>query len=39
VGLEALRRLEYRGYDSGGVAWYKKEEGADIMLLFFLLAL
>jgi glucosamine--fructose-6-phosphate aminotransferase (isomerizing) len=26
VGLEALRRLEYRGYDSAGVAWYSPEK-------------
>ena len=26
VGLEALRRLEYRGYDSAGVAWYNPEK-------------
>lgn len=28
IGIDALRRLEYRGYDSAGVAWYnpsKKE--------------
>jgi len=26
VGLEALRRLEYRGYDSAGVAWYNPDK-------------
>ena len=26
VGIEALRRLEYRGYDSAGVAWYNPEK-------------
>ena len=26
VGLEALRRLEYRGYDSAGVAWHNSEK-------------
>ena len=26
IGLEALRRLEYRGYDSAGVAWYNPEK-------------
>jgi len=25
IGLEALKRLEYRGYDSAGVAFYNKE--------------
>ncbi|MDA1337301.1 MAG: glutamine--fructose-6-phosphate transaminase (isomerizing) [bacterium] len=25
IGLEALKRLEYRGYDSSGVAFYNKE--------------
>jgi len=27
IGVEALRRLEYRGYDSAGVAWYDSEKG------------
>lgn len=27
VGLDVLRRLEYRGYDSAGVAWYSPEKG------------
>jgi glucosamine--fructose-6-phosphate aminotransferase (isomerizing) len=27
IGLEALRRLEYRGYDSAGAAWYNSEKG------------
>ncbi len=26
VGLDVLRRLEYRGYDSAGVAWYSPEK-------------
>ena len=26
IGLEALRRLEYRGYDSAGAAWYNEKE-------------
>ncbi len=26
IGLEALRRLEYRGYDSAGAAWYNSEK-------------
>ena len=26
MGLDALRRLEYRGYDSSGVAWYNPEK-------------
>lgn len=26
VGLDVLRRLEYRGYDSAGVAWYNPEK-------------
>ncbi len=26
TGLEALRRLEYRGYDSAGAAWYNPEK-------------
>lgn len=26
MGLEALRRLEYRGYDSAGVAWYNPDK-------------
>ena len=26
MGLEALRRLEYRGYDSAGAAWYNPEK-------------
>lgn len=26
VGLESLRRLEYRGYDSSGTAWYNPEK-------------
>ncbi|MDO8424595.1 MAG: glutamine--fructose-6-phosphate transaminase (isomerizing), partial [bacterium] len=26
MGLEALRRLEYRGYDSAGAAWYSPEK-------------
>lgn len=26
MGLEALRRLEYRGYDSAGAAWYNSEK-------------
>ncbi len=26
VGIEALRRLEYRGYDSAGAAWYNPEK-------------
>lgn len=26
VGLEALRRMEYRGYDSAGCAWYNSEK-------------
>ena len=26
IGLEALRRLEYRGYDSAGAAWYNPEK-------------
>lgn len=25
AGLESLRRLEYRGYDSSGIAWYNSE--------------
>jgi glucosamine--fructose-6-phosphate aminotransferase (isomerizing) len=32
MGLEALRRLEYRGYDSAGVAWYNPEK-KDISLI------
>jgi len=27
MGIEALRRLEYRGYDSAGAAWYDLEKG------------
>ena len=27
IGVEALRRLEYRGYDSAGVAWYDSGKG------------
>jgi len=26
MGLDVLRRLEYRGYDSAGVAWYSPEK-------------
>lgn len=26
VGIEALRRLEYRGYDSAGAAWYNSDK-------------
>ncbi|MBI4101489.1 MAG: glutamine--fructose-6-phosphate transaminase (isomerizing) [Candidatus Nealsonbacteria bacterium] len=26
MGLEALRRLEYRGYDSAGAAWYNSDK-------------
>ncbi len=26
VGLEALRRLEYRGYDSSGIAWHNPQK-------------
>ncbi len=32
MGLEALRRLEYRGYDSAGAAWYNSDKG-DISLI------
>lgn len=27
LGLEALRRLEYRGYDSAGAAWFNPKKG------------
>ncbi len=27
IGIDALRRLEYRGYDSAGAAWYNSEKG------------
>ena len=26
IGLNALKRLEYRGYDSAGAAWFNKEQ-------------
>jgi len=26
IGIEALRRLEYRGYDSAGAAWYNSDK-------------
>jgi glutamine---fructose-6-phosphate transaminase (isomerizing) len=26
IGLDALRRLEYRGYDSAGAAWYNSDK-------------
>ncbi|HHE67547.1 MAG TPA: glutamine--fructose-6-phosphate transaminase (isomerizing) [Candidatus Parcubacteria bacterium] len=26
IGLQALRRMEYRGYDSAGVAWFNPEK-------------
>jgi glucosamine--fructose-6-phosphate aminotransferase (isomerizing) len=32
MGLEALRRLEYRGYDSAGAAWYSPDK-KDIFLV------
>ena len=32
IGIEALRRLEYRGYDSAGVAWYNYDK-KDIFLV------
>src|SRR4030042_1414344 len=32
MGIEALRRLEYRGYDSAGAAWYNSDK-KDIFLV------
>jgi len=32
MGLEILRRLEYRGYDSAGAAWYNSEKKEILFL-------
>lgn len=32
MGLDALRRLEYRGYDSAGAAWYNSEKKEILFL-------
>lgn len=31
-GIQALRRLEYRGYDSAGVAWYNSQKGEVFLI-------
>ncbi|MBU0476805.1 glutamine--fructose-6-phosphate transaminase (isomerizing) [Patescibacteria group bacterium] len=32
IGLNALKRLEYRGYDSSGVAWVDKNKGEIVCI-------